>query len=404
MLVKAKPIPTTVTMVVEGDTYSRYQVMANKTIRGLNGKRFIVSGVCMPYNLFCSFNVRADYNYRINLGSGISSPTYNAKYYYQTAAWRDSEYQMMRDAGINFMRICVEPAVMNASVSYVDPVNGLTYPSDPVMLDTFIDEAAIYGIVVQLITANDYVGNALNITFMVWLAARYANRKNVWLAPFNEPLGMSDVAHVSSLAYWKAKMDGHTVPMRAAGFTNPICIDPPGYSVRVDLITSWLSSSAEYANDPNLLLNVHYYPVLTQSAFRPTYNGALGNVLTTWGNYANTHCLVANEIGHSYDGNRYDPNLDPAIPSANLTYWTNIQSNMKDFLDWLDGFADASAFSGGSAQMWGAYFPSLSKHDDNSLRTLNTTTFAFNAWTTWGNIFKGYYASRYATNQVYPLT
>lgn len=375
----------------------RYQVAANRTILAPDGSRFIVKGVQMFDYLFCGFEARTDQRYREafviagrGAGSGVSNPTGYARVSYKNEAYAESQVALARRMGVNLIRVGVEPAVQFASEPYVDPGDGLTYPSDIEMLDNIIDIAGRYGVVVQLQQSNDVVSNADNIVFLKWLAGRYFQHQNVWINPINEPLGYSSAgANVNNATMWNNKVGPLVTALREdlsgqpAGtkFLNPVCVDPPGWAERIDLVTSQLAG-APYSTDPNLIINVHIYGRSGDYDFR---NARLPEVRTRWANYLNNFCIVVGEMGIDNLAGRLDPNIDPSIPSASPTDWTQQQSFTQDFLRWVNVQLPYSPLSGVIGHMWFAYIPGMSQHDDNTMFRQDGTL------TTWGQIYRSYY-------------
>lgn len=378
-------------------SYSGFKVLPNKTIKGPDGKRFIARGVTMFDYLFVSYEARANYDYRTILSPagkgpafGISEPTYYARLTYKSVDNVRAQIKAAKALGINLIRLAVEPAVMFASVSYVDPADGLTYPSDIVMLDNIIDVAEQEGVVVQIQNANDAVPTANNVTFMLWLAAKYYKRLNVWINPANEMNGTN--ADVNNPTVWAAEMRQYVIALRTdipgqpvgTKFTGPVCINAPGYGTRVDLVAATLTSDAVFSKDPNLIVQPHYYSQLGEADWRTT-----GQVTyqTQWINYIGQFCILVGEVGIDNFAGRYDPNLDPGTPSVNLTTWAQMQSSVTDFLQWTNEQVQFGGLNGVIGHMWFAYIPGSAIHDDNSMFRQD------GAITTWGSIFRNAYAA-----------
>ena len=419
--------PSVVLPPVIPTLYDRYQVMPNKTIRGLNGERFIVRGVnAFQYLFFASAYTSANYTYRkgynniagkqeFDPASDISEPSYQARLRYRSSAWRESEYLAMQNIGVNFIRIVVEPAVIKSTVSYIDPMDGQTYPSDLDMLDTIIAETASYGIVCQLINGQDTSTVALNLSLIRWLKNRYWNHPNVWLGLTNEPHGFANGgADVNNATLWANEQTQYLNAARedvvgqAVGtkFTNPVCVDPCGWSFNLNLNVNTLNA-APFSTDPNLIINTHYYPQSqTNTNFRSSSEYTTTN--SAWLTYKNSYCLIANEVGYAADSLSYDPSLTGT--SVNLSAWNNYVLVLKDFLAYADEMSRYSAFSGVSFQSWGervGYRPSLNaaynNPTPNSLRIYDANG-DFTGWSLWGELVKGHFFSRSNTNQPYPLT
>lgn len=384
-------------IITKIEPVGRYQVAANRTIIAPDGSRFIVKGVQMFDYLFCGFEARTDQRYREafviagrGAGSGVSNPTGYAKVSYKNEAYVESQIGLAQRMGANLIRVGVEPAVQFASEPYVDPGDSQTYPSDIVMLDTIIDVAERHGMVVQLQQSNDDVSNTHNITFLKWLAGKYFKRPHVWINPMNEPLGYtSGGANVNNATMWNNKVGPLVTALRAdiagqpAGtkFLNPVCVDPPGWAERIDLVTSQLAA-APYSTDPNLIINVHIYGRSGDYDFR---NARLPEIRTRWANYLQNFCIVVGEMGIDNLAGRLDPNIDPAIPSVSPTDWTQQQSFTQDFLRWVTVQLPYSPLSGIIGHMWFAYIPGMSQHDDNTMFRQDGSL------TTWGQIYRSYY-------------
>jgi hypothetical protein len=372
----------------------KYQVTPNKNIKGADGKRFIVNGVTMFDYLFVSYEARTDWEYRViystpgtGAGAGVSEPTYYARYQYINTAHVISELTLAKSIGINLIRVAVEPAIFKASVSYVDSSDGLTYPSDLFMLDDIITQAGKLGIVVQLQNGNDFVPVATNVTFLRNLAARYASKNNVWINPANELNGANGSGNVANTTVWKSTMDQYMAALRGALpggvlFTNPIVINPPSYGRDLNSINTILTTDPAFSADPNLIIGVHVYSQVGEYNFR---DARLPAETPYWIQYLGKYCIIVDEFGIDNFAGRYDPNLDGAIPSVNLTTWAQMQSFAIDFSDWCWVNTEFSNLSGVTGFMWYAYIPGMVQHDDNTMRKNNGT------YSTWGEIFKNYY-------------
>jgi hypothetical protein len=367
-----------------------FKVQPNKTIAH-NGQRFIARGVQMFDYLLCSFDANRDnYNFRKiyspagkGYGTGISEPTYMARIQYINTDNVKAQLTKAQNMGCNLIRVNIEPAIWFASVNYVDPVNNLTYPPDRVMLDEIINQAASMNMVVQLQNANDSGSIGENSTFLAWLADRYKDQWNVWINPANELNGHNNGgANVYDHALWQTTMVSHVNAIRDAGFANPICLDPPGWGERLDLVHGYLTTNPVFRDDGNLIIQPHYYPAAGENDFR---TDKLPDI--TWDGYINQHCILVGEVGIDNLAGRLDPNLDPSIPSVNLTDWANAQSAVTDFLKWANEQTLFTSFSGCIGHMWQAYIPGMSKHDDNSMYRQDGMR------TTWGSIYRSNFLS-----------
>ena len=379
---------------IGGSGITGYQVRGNIITALPSGAQYTVRGVQMFDYLFCSFEARTNYNFRTiysppgkGSASGISEPTYYAPTQYRSAAYVETQMLKAQRIGVNTIRVGVEAAVMYATVSYVDPSNSVTYPSDPDMLDTIINTAARLGIVIQLQLSNDDSLSADNQTFLQWLMLRYYQKPNVWINPANEPLGYTaGGANVNSPTLWLAKMKPlvstlmAAIPGAPAGsfYTNPICLDPPGYSERLDLIITYLGSDPVISAMPNRIINVHYYSQDGDSDFRTS---RLPYMKTRWPDYLGQYCILVGEVGIDNFAGRFDPTLDPGVPSVNLPKWGLMQAAVADFLRWSYEQTQFAGLSGVIGHMWGAYIPGLGLHDDNSMYRNDGTR------TAWGYIY-----------------
>jgi Cellulase (glycosyl hydrolase family 5) len=371
-----------------------FKVQPNKTI-ALDGVRFVARGIQMFDYLLVSFETnRINYNYRKIYSPAdkypntlVSEPTYYAKSQYKNSAYVLEQLSLVRDLGCNLIRVNIEPAIRYASVDYIDPVDGLTYPPDMTMLDVIINHAASLNIAVQLQNSNDTGSTGENVTFLAWLAGRYKTQWNVWINPANEINGMNNGAiNVNNAVLWDSMQSQYVNAIRGAGFTNPICLDPCGWGERIDLVATYLNNNAVFKNDANLIIQPHYYPAANQDDFR-TDKLITAGANAQWANYIPSYCVLVGEVGIDNLAGRLDPNLDAGIASVSATNWANAQAAVTDFLKWANEQTLFTCFNGCIGHMWGAYIPGLGYHDDNSMRK-NTGT-----WTTWGLLYRNNYLS-----------
>jgi hypothetical protein len=373
---------------------AHYQVQANKTLRGPNG-RFIVRGVQMFTYLLVSTETRTYENFRSIYNppdkgqpAGISEPTYYARICYKDHDYVVEQLRQAWACGVNLIRVDVEPACLYASVPYVDPIDGKTYPADLAMLDDIIDTAAQFGIVVQIQNSNDKQTPYYHVVFLKKLAERYWNRPNVWINPQNEINGTT--GDVNNATLWADEMRQYVQALREdvrgmpAGtkYRNPICINPPGWGERIDLVYTTLTTDPVFRDDPNLIIQPHIYPQDGQDDF---VTDQLPSSTLRWWQYRNEFAIVIGETGIDNFAGRFDPNLDVGIPSVNLTKWTQMQGFCNDFLTWCDARTKDSVLNGVIGHMWYGYIPGLSSHDDNTMRKQDGT------WSTWGGIFRNKY-------------
>lgn len=373
-----------------------YQVQQNRTVRGPNG-RFVARGVQMFPYLFVSNETRANPNFRQvyndpNKGaaSGISEPTGYARIQYVNHANVVKQLSEAFACGVNLIRVDVEPAVYFASVSYQDPYDGITYPSDLAMLDDIIDTAAEFGIVVQLQNQGDANTTQNHITFLQQLTARYWNKPNVWINPQNEIHGTTSDVYNSTV--WAAEMRQYVQALRAdvagqpAGtkYLNPICIDAPGWGERVDLAYVALRDDPVFAGECNKIIQPHIYSMDGQDDFLVDQ---WYNAVQHWWQFRLNFALMIGEVGIDNFAGRYDAALDPGIPSDNATKWAQMQGFVTDFLTWCRTNTETAALNGVIGHLWYGYVPGLGKHDDNSMRRID------GSWTAWGQIYRDKYLS-----------
>jgi hypothetical protein len=370
----------------------RYKVLPNKTIQSPDGARFIARGIQMFDYLLCSFEPnRINYNYRRFYepeGTGpacrVSEPTYYARLQYIDNENVVNQLTCAKEMGANIIRVNIEPAIRYATVSYTDPTDGLTYPSDLSMLDEIIAAANSLNMVVQLQNANDSGSVSENTTFLEWLADRYKDNSYVWINPANELYGFANNgANVLNVQMWEAAQQSYVSAIRGAGFKNPICLDPPGWAERLDLVVSVLNTNATFKNDDNLIIQPHYYPAQGQNDFRADKLPAVNSM---WFQYVNQFCLLVGEVGIDNLPGRLDPNLD-GTPSVNLTDWGNAQAAVTDFLKWANEQCLFTAFNGCIGHMWKAHSRVSGMSDDNSMHNINGSR------STWGTIYRNNFLS-----------
>jgi len=405
--------------VVGGATetlYDVYQIMPNKTIRDLNGDRFVSTGINAFERLFFSnysndidTHADDDYTYRTGYGvsgkgagTGISEPTYYAPYRYGTSVYRQAEYARYASWGINTIQIRLEPAVMYTTVSYTDPKDSLVYPSDPDMLDTIVAEVTELGFVCELVIMRGESPPELRADFLRWMCARYYENPRVWLGTQNEILNKS-VVRPKTTAQWILEQDmcvaacREDIPGQPTGtkFLGPVFID--AYKIkRVNEVHSLIQASSTLMNDPNLGIHVHYYPNRTKSTFLGTQ---LTDTMTYWGDYTQDYCILVNETGVAVG-----INVIPYVngEGANPTYWSNIKSQMIEFLTWCDQMTINGPISGVHPYTLGFYVAGLSIWSRNSTHIYDE--FGQYSWETeWGEIFLDYYASRNSVGRTFPL-
>lgn len=382
--------------LVDASRQSLFTVQPNKSIVAPDGSRFVIRGVTMFDYLFIGHEPRVNYLYRSiynppgkGTGTGISEPTYYARWSYINTANVIAQLTKAKGVGINLVRVAVEPAIMLATTSYVDPSDGLTYPADLTMLDDIIKQAGILGLVVQLQNANDMVPVADNVIFLRQIADRYKAFPWVWINPANELNGGNGSGDVNNIPVWTSTMvqymDALRQPLPSGGrFLNPVIVNPPYYGNNLNGVVSILNTNPSFRDDPNMLVGIHIYAFAGENDFRTT---RLPTEVTQWFQYLDQFCIFIDEVGIDNFAGRYDPNIDPSIPSVNPTAWGQMQNWAGDFLRWSWEQSTLNNMNGLTGFMWYAWIPGLVMHDDNTMLRMDGT------WTTWGNIFVGNYSS-----------
>lgn len=338
--------------------------------------------------LFVSYENRVDYSYR-SIGkdvtktpsSGVSEPTYYARVSFINEAAVINTLTKAKSFGINLIRVAVEPAIMTASVDYVDSVDGNTYPPDLVMLDTIINRATELGIVIQLQNGNDKAPLSLSLEFVTFLANRYSTNAYVWINPANELNGANGSGNVNNVSVWHSTMSQYVKAIRAAQFLNPIVINPPQFGENLVGVANILNAYAVYNSDPCLFIGVHLYPQPGQYDFRTT---RLPAETTNWFQFVNDFCIFVDEVGINNYGTSYDPDLNVGYPSANTDEWVRMKSWTIDFLDWAYQQCNYGNLNGVTGISWYAFIPGMGIVDLNSMIKYDQTR------SHWGEIFTSY--------------
>lgn len=356
-------------------TGAGYQVQPDRTIRGPDGRRFVVRGVTFLDYLFVSLETRADYRFRAVPGVVVTGGG-SSQSGFEPSVWGAPDGSDMRAriadwaaAGVNLLRVAVEPAV-----AYTGAVNG--YPAHWDMLDLIVAEANRLGLVVQWQVANDRAPAELNAAFLGQLRDRYWRSRNVWINTGNEPGCSAGGPSCTDAATWTARQTQYLQAVRGdvtgqpAGsrFTGPVVLNAPNYGEAVDTVAATLANATAFATDPNLILGVHTYRI-----GEATFGARLPGLQRAWIDAIGTHALFLDEVGLTNDGSVRDPALDPradparypAAPAATLATaygWT------ADLLAWARRLSRETAFSGVTVFSGSAYIPGLGVHDPNSLR------------------------------------
>lgn len=361
-----------------------FSIDNQKQIKDPDGNRFIVHGVTMFDYLFVSFETfRANWLFR-QIGydnskreqSGISEPTYYARVNYKLEQIAAAQAQ-----GINLIRVAVEPAMSKASVPYIDPIDGLEYPSDFTMLDAIVAEATGRKMVVQLQNSNDYCPASVSLPFMSVLVARYGANPYVWINPANELNGLNGSGNSNNIPIWQATTGAYLSAIRSAGFYGPVVINPPFYGENLKGAVPVMVSDSRFYADPCLIIGVHLYSRIGESDFR---NQRLAAETDFWWQYKNTYCIIVDEVGIDNYVGRYDPNLDAGVPSQSLNEFQWMQWWQSDFLDWAWGACNLDNLNGVTGTQWYSYIPGMLVHDDNTMYTKSGNI------TTWGTLFTNY--------------
>jgi hypothetical protein len=240
-------------------------------IYGRDGKRFIVHGVIGFNRAFATFTrfPHQDWSYRAPTvpSNGISPPTGFLSEVYVDHATALSELRGMQSFGANLVRIFVEPAMFNTA-AYTDRKAGLAFPPEPQILDDIVKSAASLGMVVQLQPGENSLPDAMLAKFVGQLAARYRDQWNVWLNTSNEPF--SGPANSNGMETrpgpfndqkraWDIRIGGALSAIRAAGFRNPVVVDPLHLWKIQNVVTEL--RAPPFVNDPNLILGPHLFYV-----------------------------------------------------------------------------------------------------------------------------------------------
>ena len=334
--------------------------------------------------LFVSFEQsRSNWLYRevrqnTGLGEsvGVSQPTYYAR-----TAYKLDQIAQAQAQGVNLIRVGVEPAIFKASQPYIDPVDGLTYPSDLDMLDAIIADATGRGMVVQLQNSNDFVPPSVSLPFMAQLVDRYGSNPYVWINPANELNGMNGSGNVNNVQVWQSTMGAYMSALRVAGYTGPIVVNPPFFGQNLAGVVSVMASDARFSDDPCMIIGVHVYAKPGQSSFR---SQRLAEETAFWWQYKNQYCIFIDETGIDNYPGRFDPALDPATPSVKPDEFDRMKAFMWDLLDWCWQSANLDNLQGVTGHMWTAYIPGMNMHDDNSMNRIDGSR------TAWGEIFRSY--------------
>lgn len=350
-----------------------YQAHLNYILKP-DRSRFVAKGVTLFDYLFVSYEPRTDWTVRNPLGKTNvtrGEPTYFASQAYRNYYYMTGTIDEVLAEGINFIRIAVEPA-MEFTLPYTH--NGVDYPSDMDMLDEIITYATSQGMVIQLQNGNDNVDIATNISFLSMLGNKYKNNPAVWINTANEINGVkNNGASVDDPALWEYMQVAYLKAIRATGFRNPVAIDPPGYATRIDLIVDKLLNNPVFSTDPNLVINTHYYPSFTSSAFSVSE-------LSNWSGYTGSFPIIVGEAGINYSGAKLDPNLSYPAP-AYTPEWNNVQVGVTGFLTWADNLTAAGGLNGVVGMAWRGYVPGAQAYDQNSMHYDDGNL------TTWGVIY-----------------
>lgn len=394
-----------------GRKADHWYVDAGKVFRSPDGSRFVARGAVIQPSTYVLHEYRTDYRYRTRFGqvtrpdgtvvatgaaTGISEPTYSGKHNWISAAYTTDQVNRMADAGINCVIINLEPAC-RYSPAYIDPIDGLAYPSEMDQIDQTIDAATARGMAVMLRQANDQAPRQQVTEFMVWLVERYRDRPNIWLNPANEHncfgIRQPDGSLVGNpnckIGYvWADDIGAHIKAMRGAGWTAPIVINTIGWSGDAATVLRYMDGRAEFWSDPNLIIGMHHY----KRAGDPDFNTARrAETEAAWQPVLDSrYCSLVEECGPNNLGIRdLDPGLNPPN-SGDQAEWAETQLYFQQFFPWLGAKIEAGRSHGFIAFNWGAYDPVQQRHRENSLRRVGSD----NAWTGWGELYRDHYLTR----------
>lgn len=245
----------------------RYQVLGNKIIDP-NGNHFIVKGMNDLFGIWDGQNVG-------QYGS--------LQYRY---ARRD--FAIMKGMGINYLRMWTSKQIMTNS----------TWQSQ---LDTAIQWAEQQGFVVELTTAGNWDTVQNNVSFVQYLAYRYKADPYVWIEPVNEP-DCYGSGPCNDWNFWHNEWSQYIQTIRGQGFQNPIIIQSPWWSARLNQFGNSsvsIDTPGFTFSDNNLIYSVHEYAIDNVNSWTASDAQDQDN---WWGNYAAKHAVIIDEFGPQNTG------------------------------------------------------------------------------------------------------
>lgn len=320
----------------------KFTISPAKNILDLNGDRFISNGAVFFNYLLNSLETRTDYTIRTAQPgaytpvTGVSFPTFQAPTIWKSERYVAEQLDEMLRLGFNTIRVGVEPCCQN-TVSYTDLSDGVTYPSDVVMLDLIIEMASNRGIYTVLTLANWRCTQAQNDTYLQFLVNRYKEggvKENAWVGinPQNEINCAGGDPHgtCNSATTWITDCAHYVSTIRTAGWTGLIFLCPPNSGWQISLIATQFAANTTLNNDGAIVMEVHSYRQ------NDTFNATrIATETSNYLNYQNTFAIIIGEHGPTTDGVRYDGDLDVSVPTANPTIWAAMIAYETAFLPWV---------------------------------------------------------------------
>lgn len=367
----------------------RFQVQSDKTLYNPRGEHTKLVMVQIFMGLMAvEHATRADWSIRPSTIPGYtpppgkSAPTFEAKNTYRNAGYvaaRLGEYAAM---GINGIRVGVDTAIFN-SPAYIDPVDGREYPSELEMLDTIIDIASRYGMLVNLTCAVPHVPLQITANFLTQLANRYKRNGHVAINPSNEINCEGGTAACANPSIWANDLAVLIAAIRNTGAKNLIILNPTGNASPPMssgfTMTGILNAiqAAPFSTDPNLIYGIHYYRY-PYSGVQHFDTAAFHNSV---GQFLGIYPMFIEETGiHPDPGTTYDPAIDETGQSASFVEWEHSKTVWGEALAHFRMLMDTDKLAG--VCVLGDTFWTGNKHFDLSVRRMDGT------WTTAGEIMR----------------
>ena len=243
----------------------KFQVLGNKIVDP-NGNRFIVKGMNDLFGIWDGQNVG-------QYGS--------LQYQY---AQRD--FAIMKGMGINYLRMWTSTQIMTNT----------TWQSQ---LDHSISLAEQQGFVVEVTCACDTGQDT--VSFMQYLANRYKADPYVWIEPVNEP-NCSGSGPCNNWNSWHSEWSQFIQAIRGQGFQNPIIIQTPWWSARLNQYGNpavSIDTPGYTFSDTNLIYSVHEYALNNVNSWTASDAQDQDN---WWSNYATNHAIIVDEFGPQNTG------------------------------------------------------------------------------------------------------